>query len=268
MNLGKRVQRIETSVTPKQAVLLWLDEMLQLGLLGYMEREFKRPMHEAPRTRLTQMVGRAVREGLCNQGMKWELAVNAVRDAQIRTDFLIILIRNLQREVQLECMLNAPYVMLLFEKFKSMLEDLTEHDRFDTEMWELWRAILIQRFCGMRRSRELVFAVSNKYFDRHPLLFREDADTLNEQIQCFEKFIKYYNRLKTELPDWRVIDLDSLASSILKYLPDEVEKRVADAQATTLADFGESEAAWKTIEPYATAALQRLRTKSGARATS
>lgn len=256
----QRLRRIETSLTPRQAVLLWLKEAQQLGFLGYTEKSLSSTMHEAPRARLTEMVGKAVRESLCEQGMKRELILPAEREARKQTDFLIILIRNLHWEVHEECTLDAPYIVLLYEKFKRMLEHYTQRAaKFDPEIWEIWRAILIRRLTRMRQLSETVVAISERYFDGHPLLFPEEANTLDNNIDALEKLTKHYNSLEGGLPAWTTIDVEALASSIREQLSAQIAERVVHAKATTLEDFGELEASWKLTEPLALAELKRLR---------
>jgi len=259
MSLAKRLQRIETLLTPKQAVLLWLQETQQLGVVEFLEKSFKSPIHEAPRVRITELVAKAVRESLCKQGMKAELIVHAEQEARKQTDFLIVLIRDLGRDVELECTLNAPYIMLLHEKFGRLLEHLTQLDRFESKAWELWRTVLLRRLGDMWQLRETIVAISERYFERHPLLFPEDANKLDQHIHCLEKLTKYYNRLEGGLPAWTAIDVDALVSSSREQVLEEVAERVADAKSRVLRDLGESEAAWKIVEPYALASLEKLR---------
>lgn len=261
MSLAKRLRKIETSLTPKQALLLWLKEAQELGVIEHLEKSFKSPAHELPRARLTEMVGKAVRESLCKQGLKRELIVHAEQEARKQTYFLIVLVRDLQQAVDLECLLNAPYIVLLYEKLKRMLEQFTQCDSFEAVMWDMWRAVLIRRLCAMWRLRQTIMDISERYFDNHPLLFPEDTSTLEDQIHSLEESIKHYNSLEAELPVWTAIDVDALASSVREQVVEEVSERVANAKSTTLRDFGESEAAWKIVEPYALAHLEKLRAK-------
>ena len=111
----------------------------------------------------------------------------------------------------------------------------------------------------MRQLRETVVAISERYFAGHPLLFPEDANTLDKDIDALEELTKHYNSLEGGLPGWTAIDIDVVASSIREQLSAEVAVRVAHAKATTLEDFGELAAAWKLMEPFDLAALKRLR---------
>jgi hypothetical protein len=181
VNLGKRLQRIETSLTPKQAVLLWLKGMLELGLVSYLEKSFAALPNEAPRARIGEMVGQALRKSLSQQRMKPELMASVVRDAQKQADALIVLIRQLHQCVHLECTVSAPYIVLLYETFKRLLEQFVHQDRFEPEAWDLWRAVLMKRLITMWQLREAIAVISASYYDGHPLLLAEDESKLNQK---------------------------------------------------------------------------------------
>lgn len=258
MNKEKRLQRIETSLTPKQVVLLWLKDAQQMGLIGYIEQQFNSPMHEAPRARLTEIVGNAVCKTLRTQGMKAQLIMHFAREARKETDFLIVLVRDMQKEVRHECLLNTPYILLLCEKLKRMLEHFTLQNKFEPEMWELWRGVLILRLRTLQLLKEIIGTISERYFDHQPLLFREDTTDFERHIGILEEFVKHYNSLKGELPVWTAIELNARASDFRKQVSYGMRIRVANAKSTTLEDFGELEAAWKLVQPFALAALTQL----------
>jgi len=78
--------------------------------------------------------------------------------------------------------------------------------------------------------RQKSMAISEKYFDHHPLLFCEQARELEEQIRQLEKLPKLYNSLK----GWRV----------------QFESKYRR----------KSHAVWlKIVEPYAVAHIEKLR---------
>jgi len=259
MSVARRLKEVVTSLTPKQAVLLWLKEAQHLGVVGYLEKSYNSRACELPRARLPEMVGNAVRESLGKQGVEAQSIEHAVREAQKQTDCLVVLIRDLHRVVTLECIVNPPYILLLHEKFRRLLEHFVHSEKFEPMSWEIWRSILIQRLSCMWRLKETIAGVSEKYFDHHPLLFPEDAETFNSQIDALEELAKHYNSFKGGFPGWTAIESGALACSLHEQVLAEVEERVARARSTTLEDFGESEAAWKLVEPYARAALEELR---------
>ena len=262
MSKEKRLKRIETSLTPKQAVLLWLKESQQAGLFAYMEEQFNSPVCEAPRARLTELVGNAVRETLRKQGMKAQFISRFERAARQETDFLVVLVRDLQSEVQRECLFYEPYVVLLYEKFERMLEHFTLQNKFKHEMWEMWRAVLILRLRTLLLLRDIIGAISARYFDHQPLLFREDDGDFEARIRSLEKLVKHYNCLKDGIPAWRKIKSYPRTSEFRKQVTEGMLVRIANAKSSMLRDFGESEDAWKVVQPYALASLAKLRASS------
>jgi hypothetical protein len=187
------------------------------------------------------------------------MARHAAREAEKQTDFLIVLVWSLPHDVESACILNEPYIMLLHERFMRLLEQFVHHDKFDPVMWQIWRATLIERLCSMWQLRNTIAAISERYFDNQPLLFREQVSKLGDQSQKLEEFAKHYNRLEGELPAWTAIELEGPASSMKERVLAEVAERVAIAKSKSLEDFGESEAAWKLMEPYELAMLDGLR---------
>lgn len=261
MSKAKRLKQIETTLTPKQAVLLWLKEAQQMGLLAYMEQQFNTPMHNAPRARLTEMVGKAVCEGLQKQGMEYQRIMRVAREAKKQTDFLVVLALDLQQEVHFECTLNEPYIELLYEKFRRMLEHFVQ-GKFAPSVWKQWRKVLIVKLMNLWRLRDTLEAISKKYFDHHAILFSEDARDLDSQIRILEELVAHYNSFNGRLPTWTGIKVQALRSRIQKEIDRRALERAANAKKRTLEDLGESEAAWKLVQPYAIDALRRFRASS------
>ena len=92
MSFTKRLTRVETSLTPKQAVLLWLKEVQQLDPNEFDEKVFTGPMHEAPRVRIPEMAEKAVRDSLSKKGMKPESVSEAALEAWKQADFMLVLV--------------------------------------------------------------------------------------------------------------------------------------------------------------------------------
>jgi hypothetical protein len=260
VRLDQRLQRVETSLTPKQAVLLWLKETLELGFRGFFEKILTSPSDQLPRARISQNVAKAVRETLTTQGMGPEVIARAVREAQKEADFLIVLIRGLQKDVQLTCELNAPYVVLLYEKLQRMREQIVRGSGFEPTAWGLWRGVLVRRLTEVWRLRETIKEISERYFEHHSLLFPEDERCLNEQICRLEELAEHCNTMQRSFARRARIDLKSLLSSIRKQVLFDVGESVAHAKSTTLEDFGEWEAARRVLEPYKAALVEKLRT--------
>jgi hypothetical protein len=258
MTLLKRLQRIETSLTPREAVLLWLKGMLELSHESYLEKVFADPRN--PRLLLLKAVAEAVRENLTGPPLKPELLEHAVREAQKQADVLITLILDLHDRVRSECRLNHPYAELLFERFQRMLlEQIVQHDRSQPDAWDSWRKLLTERLSAMWQLRKTVVAINARFFDGHPLLFAADKDMLNCQIVLLEDLRKTYNGLEHDLPGWTALNIDAQSSSMREQVEAKVAQLVAMANAKTLKDFGEEEAARELMDSYAFRALRELK---------
>ena len=103
-------------------------------------------------------------------------------------------------------------------------------------------------------------AVSERYFDHHQVLFPEQANELDEQIQRLEKLVKLYNCLKQKLPEWTAIDMETLRCSVREETMEKVAEAVAIAKWRTAQDYAERENAWKIVQPYILAQLEKSST--------
>jgi hypothetical protein len=87
----KRLIRIEASLTPKQAVPLWLRQEYQgKTSLEYGQWLIQRPASAAPRSRVERLVVAAIQGAM--KGREPDRIHQAVRQAQMQTDFLILLV--------------------------------------------------------------------------------------------------------------------------------------------------------------------------------
>src|SRR5581483_2648575 len=91
MTSAKRLTRIESSLTPKQAVLFWLRQEHQgKSLEEYARRNFDRGPSAAPRRKVEDQVVNAVRTAMAGQDRA--LIQQATRQAQMQTDLLILIV--------------------------------------------------------------------------------------------------------------------------------------------------------------------------------
>jgi hypothetical protein len=262
VNQGKRLQRIETSLTPKQAVLLWLKGMLESDNVSYLEKLFAAPRNEGTRSRMSQAVGEAVRKSLIQQRTTPELMERIVRDAQKQADVLVILIRDLHNRVHVECTVNAPYIALLYDKLRLLLVQHVHQGEFEPEAWDLWRAVLMKRLTTMCQLRDAIAAISARYYDGHPVLFVNDDSNLNRQIASLEHLTELYNELENGLPVWIAINFDAGSFSMREQLSAVVAEYVAMAESITLEDFGEHQAARDVVDRYVIRRLKQLRSSA------
>lgn len=262
MTLRKRLQKIETSLTPKEAVFLWLKEMLELSHETYVEKMFADPRN--PRVLVARTVGEAIRENLSDPPLEPELLEQAVRKAQKEADMLIVLLLDLHDHVRSKCELNSVQAQVVDERFMHLLQTYVYEGRFEPCKWDSWRALLSDNLIAMRQLRETVASISDSYYDSHPLLFAADEEKLNGVIVRLEDLTNDYNSWQNTLPDWKPIYTDA-HPSLAEHYDALVALRVSTAQAKTLKDFGETEAARKLLDSNAVGIcrmLNRLRSSS------
>ena len=97
---------------------------------------------------------------------------------------------------------------------------------------------VIRQLSDLWRLREVIKEISKSYYDSHPLLFSEDECTLREQICGLEEQVRCYNSWQRKNKARYLLDLEALRPSIRTQVLKEVRRRVAQAQSTTLEDFG------------------------------
>jgi hypothetical protein len=262
MTYAKRLTTIESALTPKGAVLLWLKEAQKLDYLKFAEKVFEGPAWQAPRSRIPKRVAQAVRDSLRKQRAKPELIGKAVREARDQADFLTALIFRLYAEVESARPLHHAYILLLREKFYRLLLEFAQ-DTVDTKHWNVWRVILLRVLEGMWRLRDVIDETSKQYFNGHPLLFESEAHRLNDDISAIEAMVKDYNSLEKELPSWTAFDLSALASSVAAQVPAAIAEQVAYARAGVLRlRYGDWSAASELEGPYALEMIERLRAEN------
>ncbi len=184
MSSAKRLARVETSLTPMQAVLLWLKEVQQLDPDEYRKKTVKGPLHEAPLVRIPEMAEKAVHDSLSKKGMKPESVSVAALEAWKEADFLVVLVHQLNEEATLDDLQSSPNVKLLLLELGWMEEKHEEHGIFTA--WGGWRALLIETLARMLLLRATIEAVSEQYYDNHAVLFSDRETRLNLGIQCAE----------------------------------------------------------------------------------
>jgi hypothetical protein len=262
MTLRQRLARIQTSLTPKQAVLLWLKEVQHLENDDFLEKSCKCPMHEAPRVRVPEMAAKAVRDSLSTKGTKPELIARAELEAWKQADFLVVLVLKLNEEVLQNCQQSSPYLAFLWVQLRWMGAQFDEHGVFNATEWDHWRELLIDTLSRMWVLRATITAVSEQYYDCHSVLLLDQESSLNQCIEGAEVLAKVYNNLEGIGPSWTAIDLVTLQSSIEAQVPATVCERVAGAKASTLRAIGEWKAAWDLVEPYVLASIEKPRASS------
>jgi hypothetical protein len=192
--------KVETSLTPKQAVLLWLREAQQLDSDEYTEKALKTPLHEAVLVRIPNIAKRAVRDSLERKAMAPERIEQAALEAWKQARFLIVLVLELNSETLQDAVQTAPELKLLLFHLRWLEEQLGEHGVSVAAEWELWRDLLIRTLTRLWLLRATIAAVNQQYYDGHSILFLDREYHLNMSIELAEKLARAYNDEGKDLP--------------------------------------------------------------------
>src|SRR3954466_7580900 len=115
MSIRKRVQKIETSLTPREMALFWLESILNFDQRSHFHDLWLDP--RGFRDIVAKKVAEAVRENLTEPPLKREVLELAVREAQKQTDTLMVLILDLHQHVRSQSCLNHLMVDLVIERY-------------------------------------------------------------------------------------------------------------------------------------------------------
>lgn len=243
MTLKKRLERIETSLTPKQAVLLFLKEILELGPEGYLRMIWLD--RKKPWELVSSAVEDAIRQSL--KGASRSTVYRIVREAKNQADVLVLLIFNLHERVQSELSLDQPYEALLREQFRRMLREFGHEEKFQPEEWNSWRTLLIERLVRMRQLKETVATISTRHFDRHQLLFAAHEQRLSRAIVLLQELVKDYNSFAIDEFALTPIEIDAELNRRAKQLELQVSFLETAAEGAMLNDAGYTDAACDVI---------------------
>jgi hypothetical protein len=251
MTLRRRVAKIETSLTPKQAVLEWVEKAQEFASFAdYLADLAEAPWFASPRVEVPNRVGAAVLNVLKEKGAKEEAVARAVLQAQKRTHFLVALVVQVNVKVFSESYKNFLSVELLAEQRARMGEQFDRYGSFDPEEWEWWRRILLANLSRMLRQQAAIAAISTKYYSGHRILFEEQKAELDGCIEKADLLARVYNARKGWLPCWTAMDLAALRRDVETRVPATMRELVDSTKSEILLDFGKPRAAWGIIQAH------------------
>lgn len=202
MKQDKRLDKLEGSLTPKQAVILWLEEIEQYNsvveLVAYLRTQSE---SAAPVTRLTRQVEDAVRKEM--KGAKDNHVEVAVRKANRDVVFLIKLHHQVNAKVYAEQRAWSLMVVLVAEmqnrmlteylialgrpKGKTSKADAKPQPGLDCK--EVAEVLLTELY-GFEGAIALI---RSRYFDGHQVLFPDAEKLLKDLISTSETLVEMWN---------------------------------------------------------------------------
>jgi hypothetical protein len=243
VTLARRVTALETSLSPTQLVLRWLDEAHAFGdLESYVRSQLAEPSAEGPLDRLAREAASGARASL--RGKRPEIVEAAIRSALRETVFrfdlvLRILVTThdlLDREGLIDAALSAHVALLTTEGRATRRRDATYLERFAT-----LRGLLLFRLAELRAAQEARATVEARYFAGHTALFPDEVTAWDEQVRNTETLADVACRLAAldGVPPAEPADPEAASARVTGLIAD----LVGPAKTTALEKLGEGEQA-------------------------
>ena len=243
MTLVRRLAAAETSLTPTQLVLRWLDEAHAFGdLESYVRSQLAEPSVEGPLDRLAREAASGARASL--RGKRPEAIDAAVSSALRETVFRFDLVMRilvtthdlLDREGLIEAVLSAHLALLTTEGRATRRRDATYLERFAT-----LRGLFLFRHAELRAAQQAQAVVEERFLAGHTALFPDAVKVWDEQVRSTQTLAELACRL-AELDGVSPAEPpDPEAASVRA--AELVADLVEPAKTTTLEKLGEGEQA-------------------------
>ena len=243
MTLARRVDALETSLSPTQLVLRWLDEAHAFGdLESYVRSQLAEPSAEGPLDRLAHETVSGVRTSL--RGKRPEVVgaavASALRETVFRFDLVLrILVTThelLDREGLIEAALAAHLALLTTEGRATRRRDATYLERFAT-----LRGLLLFRHAELHAAQQARAVVEERFLAGHTALFPDAVKVWDEQVRSTQTLAELACRLAEldGVPPAEPPDPEAGAARATELVADLVEP----AKTTALEKLGEGERA-------------------------
>ena len=243
----KRLIRIESSLTPKQAVVLWLRQECK-GKTSWEYARFllQHPPSAAPRARVEKQVVDAIQEAM--KGQDPTRIHQALRQAQMHTDFLILLVNRTNCVILDDSRCRWLQIALLCERLHNLgLSDLEDEEEAVNE----WAGVLRQFLTEVLSLQAATELIRDKYFGGECFLLKDVLEDLEQQTKMVRSMMTSYDRVATSAgkPELST-DSGKLRETVNQQASQRAGFIVALAKSKMLDDFGENEAADVVMRPY------------------
>jgi hypothetical protein len=244
----RRLGKIETSLTPTQAMVLWMDEAHRFpSMVKYADSLLDGPDNAWPLHRLTDQIEAATLEamkGRSNREKDWAVK-RAVRDVA----FLFFVHQGANVRFLQEWRAMHLGVMLLAAGSRRLMPIGNSRSEGDDGRRDVWRSRAKVTLAELHGYREAMEMLSRTYLAGHGVLFHEAADGLEFCVKAAETLVENYNhevefsvRGRSAAERKRLLlDVEPLRKGVHKSAMELVEDIVALAKGEALELVGESE---------------------------
>jgi len=278
----QRLDRVESSLTPKQAVILWMQEAHQFPSLDdYVKSLAGKPESAFPLWRLPEQVEGAARDAM--KGQAKPVVEAAVRGAVRDVVFLFFLHQQLNRKAMEEQRAWILLLVVLAERLHGMIREeylratlqevatrvdmetpnrrrrgllrnlralAKEHERKAGRLKE-WQALAERFLAELYAFQQLVTLVSRRHFDGCQALFPDPAQGLSEVVHSAEQLVSVFNDTPGENAERAcVVNLEAPRRRAGKDAARQASCIVDMAKAEALDFMGEKQASLALVERY------------------
>jgi hypothetical protein len=263
MTAERRLAKLEGSLSPKAATLLWLEEAQEFrSLPAYVDWLIDQPISAAPLERVPEQARAAALEAMRGQPREAvrEAAHHAVRDAIFLVELVLKLNVAAEETVRIE---GLRYAALFWEMRAISAEvELTRRRRSRAgrstlslaERWQAWCEGSTGLLTGLYAAEEVRLLLERRYLDGHAALFSDaiaDWERLRESAERLAGLggalppppvgrCRASRSAEIEPPG---LDLDALRAQARSAAADLASRLVDEARAAALDVLGDAEGA-------------------------
>jgi hypothetical protein len=245
----KRLIRIEASLTPKQAVLLWLrQECRNKTTSEYARWLIQQPPAASPRWKVEKQVVEAIRAAM--QAQDPHRIYHALRQVQMQTDFLILLVIRTNCVILDQSQVRWLKMALLYENLRNAV--LSRHEASkEAEVLSEWATRVRQIVAELLSLQAASDLIQEKQFDGECILMKDVIEELKQQTTIAQNMLASYDKVasvacKPEL----ATNSQNLREAVNEQASKTAGFIIALAKSKMLEDFGEHEAADGVVRPY------------------
>jgi hypothetical protein len=243
MGSSQRLHKIETTVTPRQAALLWINEAhAHSNMEDYVKWLSENPAAKSP-NRFVENAIDAFEKSADNQ--KPEDQQKVVTQARQEYVFLYHLFLNINSHVMKTVREKSLWVQLLLERLGTLKSGLDEVDLEEVSNWKK----LFFGFYGETYVETRAFKVLNqKYYPGHEILFSDLTLKMESLERVAKILLESFNVFCNGREDLTPIDLSAFENQLQPHLDQKVKDMADLAKAEVLVTWGRREAGASLIK--------------------
>jgi hypothetical protein len=177
-----------------------------------------------------------------------ESKAKAVSEAYKQTDFLVVLILNINNRLLADLKRSDFVLWALWEQRLRMSQQGRRRKLSSRAEWTFWRQMLVAHLFQLRVLKAAIAALSAAWFSGQCVLFTKEEAELDGQIQQAELLAKLYDKIHRAVPAWKAINLGGAPD------PDKTRALVKEledmAKTEVLIACGEGHAAWTILQAH------------------